>query len=103
MLTCLQETWTSEDEDLLIHGHQFILHGGPSKRGGVGFILSPKAIKAWERAGQPDPIKSGNVAERERTISIELHYLDGANQIAKYFVVSLTPYRYPISIPLPVT
>jgi hypothetical protein len=47
-----------------------------------------KAIKAWERAGQPDPIKSGNVAEQERTISIELHYLDGANQIVKYFVVS---------------
>jgi hypothetical protein len=28
------------------------------------------------------------VAERERTISIELHYLDGANQTVKYFVVS---------------
>jgi hypothetical protein len=87
-VACLQETWTSEDEVLLIHGHQFILHGGPSNRGGVGLVLSPKAIKAWERAGQPDPIKSGNVAERERTISIELHFLDGARQIVKYFVVS---------------
>jgi hypothetical protein len=51
----------------------------------------PKAIKAWERAGQPDPIKSGNVAERERTISIELRYIDGANQIVKYFVFLRTP------------
>jgi hypothetical protein len=86
--TCLQETWNAEDEDFIIHGYHFFLHGGPSRRGGVGIVLSPKAIKAWERAGQPDPIKSGNVAGRERTISIELHYLDGANQIVKYFLVS---------------
>jgi exonuclease III len=41
-VACLQETWSSEDEDVLTHGYQFILHGGPSKRGGVGLVLSPK-------------------------------------------------------------
>jgi hypothetical protein len=70
-----------------IHGYHFMLHGG-SGRGGVGLVLSPRAIKAWELAGQPDPIKSGNITGRERTISIELHYLDGADQDVKYFVVS---------------
>jgi hypothetical protein len=45
------------------------------RRGGVGLVLSPRARSAWMLAGQPEPIKSGNVAKRERTIALELHYL----------------------------
>ena len=59
------------------------------KKGGVAIALSPKAIDAWKRAGQPEPIRpkcTDNQASR--IIAMELHLVDQAQKVDKIFVVS---------------
>ena len=57
----LQETWSPDPAGRWITptGYLFLLHGAPRKADsgrrtcGVGFVLSPSAIDAWEAAGAP--------------------------------------------------
>ena len=57
----LQETWSPDPAGRWITptGYLFLLHGAPRKANsgrrtcGVGFVLSPSAVDAWEAAGAP--------------------------------------------------
>ena len=58
-------------------------------RGGVAIFLSPRAKEAWKRAGQQDPITSGNILGCARFISISLHFLDHLNKTIKVNACSI--------------
>lgn len=79
---CVQETWGTGNECLDISGCRFFLRA-PSKaertntRGGVGIILRPAAIGAWERAGSPPPVQPGLIVEAAWIIALELHTFHG--------------------------
>ena len=74
----VQETWRESDFQLESGGYLFINHGYPERRcnrgsGGVGFVLSPDARKAWEAAGS----KVMYFGERIVAINLRLMDMDG--------------------------
>ena len=56
--------------------------------GGVGIMLSPSGLKAWERAGSPDPILMPLIEGIGRAMGLELHLLDKEENTMKFFVIS---------------
>ena len=72
----LQET-KRPPRDIEIQGYRVFLHGKNDKenRSGVGIMLSPKAKRAWERAGSPLPIGI-DCARAGRIIALRLDFAD---------------------------
>ena len=68
---CLQETWLTGKWSKRIDGWT-IFHYGPEEAtcnrgsGGVAIILSPKALRAWKKAGSKDPIYGGTQLKTTR-------------------------------------
>ena len=80
----MQETWEKDNKSIEVEGCLFISNGNETttrKRGGVGAALSPAAVKAWKKAGQPEPIRPPPVAEATRTMAIELHFEDSKRKL----------------------
>ena len=83
----LQETWRVGDFQMESDGFLFINHGYPERRcsrgsGGVGFVLSPEARKAWEAAG------SKVMHFGERIVAIKLRITDMNGQRLDVMMVS---------------
>jgi hypothetical protein len=55
----------------------------------VAIFLSPRAKEAWKRAGQQDPITSGNILGCARFIAISLHFVDHLDEIIKVNACSI--------------
>jgi hypothetical protein len=109
----VQETWLSSDyEDRSVINGCYVFHHGTNKeasdsnddgdeenpqnqnrkgrsRGGVAIFLSPKATAAWKRAGQLDPIISGNILGCARYIALTLHFLDHLGELIKINACSI--------------
>jgi hypothetical protein len=86
-----QETWENNDTTTKLNNTLFFSHGDNAdnrEKGGVGIILSPKAVNAWKRAGQPDPIRPGKIVGNTRIMAMELHFEDNAKQICKIFFIT---------------
>eukprot|EP00980_Cylindrotheca_fusiformis_P021013 scaffold8028_cov81-Cylindrotheca_fusiformis.AAC.1 len=87
----VQETWEKDNNTTEVEGCLFLSNGNPEntrKHGGVGIILSPEAVKAWERAGQPEPIRPPPVASATRSIAIEIKMEDKKKKEMKIFLIS---------------
>ena len=86
-LYAVQETWRVGDFQMESDGFLFINHGYPERRcnrgsGGVGFVLSPEARKAWKAAG------SKVVHFGERIVAIKLRITDTKGQKLDVMMVS---------------
>ena len=73
----LQETWIPQDLRLIVDDHLFLFHvvappEGSRPRGGVGFVLSPRAWNLWHAAGNPDPILGGSIGGTARAMALIL-------------------------------
>ena len=55
---------------------------------GVGIALGPIGIAAWKRAGKPDPVHGGVLANGGRIMGLELHFLDPKSRKIKVFLIS---------------
>jgi hypothetical protein len=109
----VQETWLNDEykSHSVVNGYYLFHHGtneasdsideeeeenpphqisrkGHTK-GGVAIFLSPKATAAWKRAGQHDPIVSGNTHGCARYIAIKLHFFDHLGEIVKVHACSV--------------
>jgi len=83
----VQETWRTGDQQRESNGFLFVGHGYSVRRcnrgsGGVGFILSPAARKAWEAAG------SKVLHFGERIMAIKLQLEDAKGLPLVFFLVS---------------
>jgi exonuclease III len=87
-----QETWAKDDGDIKIDGTISFSHGSETEgraKGGVGNVLSPKAVHEWKRAGQPDPVRPGATAKSCRIIGLKISVQDQANKPMTIFLISV--------------
>lgn len=67
-----------------VNGCRIFHHGTPTEdnqgrgkgRGRVAIVLGAKGVRAWERAGQPDPIPSGIIVGCACYIALPLTLTD---------------------------
>ena len=91
---CVQETWIQHDFQKEINS-MLIFHHGMEKEnergrptGGVAIFLSKKARRAWERAGYPEPTKSGRLAGCARHVAVPLTFEDHLGEKVKTAICS---------------
>ena len=88
----VQETWLTGDWIKSINGVTVIHHGPPaptSRRGsgGVAILLGPKAKKAWQAAGRPDPHRPGPLGDSNtRFAGVTLLFRPKRNQTQRIFI-----------------
>ena len=91
--TSAQKDDQPETDALAQEGMRMFVHGAEQENnhihGGVGIILSRKAIKAWKEAGSPDPITSGIFSGTARYMSLDLNWKDSRERTLQYRVISL--------------
>ena len=89
------ETWDDTGDWRREINNCLIFHHGPEEgttgsrgRGGVAIILGPEGIKAWKRAGSPNPKYIEDVDGTTRFISIELK-MSKSNKVKNMVVMCI--------------